>query len=396
MRVSIPSVIISGEIDMARIKYEDVIPILQELIRIKTENPPGTTRDAVDYLAELFQNAGIKYSLQEYAPGHVNIIAEYGDPKESIILTGHLDTVPAGDEQLWKHNPFEGQIENDKLYGRGATDMKSAVAAFVAVMNWLKKSEIKLDKRIVFLGTADEETGMDGAYYAKKQGIMENCEFVVIGEPTDLHIAVAEKGVLWIEVQVNGKAAHGSTPELGTNAIEEAAKLIPKMHSAVPKDLHPVLKKSTLNIGKIFGGTAINVVPERCSFQCDYRVTPNVDAENVWKTIVQLIEEFNRESPATVTVRKIHQIKAIEAQHNNALLTKFKAYANKIGKKTDLGVTYGTDGAMLIPDYNTPFVICGPGHLDKLHVVDECVDIQQVIDYANMILEILLSYAKEN
>ena len=381
---------------MAQIKEEDVIPILKELIKAKTENPPGETTNAVMYLTKLFDSVGITYELQEYKKGHINIIAEYGEGEKSIILTGHLDTVPAGDEHFWNYPPFDAVESQGQIYGRGSTDMKSAVAAFVAILLWLKKHNIKLNRKIIFFGSADEEVGMDGAAYAKENGVMKNCEFLLIGEPTDLNVAIAEKGTLWVEVNIEGKAAHGSTPELGINAVEEAAKLIPKMKSVIPRKEHSILGKSTLNIGKITGGTAINVVPENCSFQCDYRLTSNVKSEKVWGDIVKLIEDFNNQSSAKVSVRKIHEIPPIEVQREHKLLDAFKNYARKLKKQVSMGVNYGTDGAMLIPKTNVPFVICGPGHLDQLHVVDEHVDKQQVIDYANMVLDILLDYCKVN
>ncbi|MCK5410218.1 MAG: M20/M25/M40 family metallo-hydrolase, partial [Candidatus Heimdallarchaeota archaeon] len=156
------------------------------LIKIKTENPPGLTIDVVKYLANELEKCGILSEIQEYSEGKANIIAEYGDGERSIILTGHLDTVPAGDENKWKFPPF-GSIEDDgKIYGRGSTDMKGAVAAFIAVMKYLKENNVKISKKIVFLGTSDEEIGMDGAVVAKESGIMENCDFVIIGEPTEL------------------------------------------------------------------------------------------------------------------------------------------------------------------------------------------------------------------
>ncbi|MBY8999820.1 MAG: M20 family metallopeptidase [Candidatus Heimdallarchaeota archaeon] len=373
-----------------KIAEDDVIPILKELIKIKTENPPGFTIEATKYLVEELEISGISSVVQEYAEGKANLIAGYGEGKKNIILTGHLDTVPSGDESKWKFPPFDGIEDSGKIYGRGATDMKGAVAAFIAVMKYLKENNVKLSKKIVFLGTADEEIGMDGAVVAKESGIMKDCEFVVIGEPTDLQVAIAEKGTLWVKIKVEGKSAHGSTPHLGINAIETAAKIIPLMNAAIPDYEHKILGQSTLNIGKIGGGTLINVVPEYCEFECDYRVVADKLRGAVKEKINEIVNSVNIESKAKVSFEIIHEVPAIELQDHPKFFDILTKKAQKYGKEKLIGVNYGTDGAMLVPDNNTPFVIIGPGNLDQLHVTDEYTEKDKVITFANLILESII------
>lgn len=371
------------------ITENDVIPILKELIKLKTENPPGFTMNAVKYLEEELEECGIHSKIQEYSEGKANIIAEYGDGVKSIILTGHLDTVPAGDENKWKFPPF-GSIEDDgKIYGRGSTDMKGAVAAFIAIMKYLKENNVKINKKIVFLGTSDEEIGMDGAVVAKDSGIMENCDFVVVGEPTDLKVAIAEKGTLWIKVKVEGESAHGSTPHLGINAIETAAEVIPLMKTAIPNFEHKILGKSTLNIGKIEGGTLINVVPEYCEFKCDYRVVADELRGQIKEKIEDIVKSVNNRSEAKVSIEIIHEVPAIELKDPPEFL-QILAKNAKQSEDEFIGVNYGTDGAMLVPEYDTPFVIIGPGNLDQLHVTDEYTEKDKVITFANLILNSIL------
>jgi len=372
------------------ITEEDVIPILKDLIKIKTENPPGTTIEAVNYLAKEFEKSGIQTEIQEYAEGKANIIAEFGENEKTVIITGHLDTVPAGDEGKWKYPPFDAIEDEGRIYGRGSTDMKGAVAAYVSVMKKLKENEVKLKKKIIFLGTSDEEIGMDGSLAAKNAGIMENCDFVLIGEPTELKIGIAEKGTLWIKVAVTGKSAHGSAPHLGISAIEGAAKLLLRMKEAVPELDHAVLGKSSLNIGKISGGTLINVVPEYCEFECDFRLVDDNLREQTKKTINDIIEKFNNKQEAQAEIKIIHEIPAIELKEESAFVELLKNKAKELGIHEIIGVNYGTDGAMLVPDYNTPFVIMGPGKLDQLHVTDEYTEKKEVLDYANLVYQAIL------
>lgn len=375
---------------MNTIKENDVIPILKRLVNIRTENPPGITLEAINYLSDLFDKYEIKNTIQEYQEGKANIIAEVGEGDKTIILTGHLDTVPAGDVAKWKYSPFSGEDVNGKIYGRGTTDMKGAVAAFVAILLKIKELKIPLDRRIIFLGTSDEEIGMDGALVAKEKGVMTNCEFVVIGEPTELKLAVAEKGTLWFKIKITGVSAHGSTPHLGINAIDGASKLIPRIKEVVPDFEHKILGKSTLNIGKITGGTLINVVPEYCEIECDLRLVADNLREETKKKIEEIIKQYNIENQAKASIELIHEIPAIELKEENAFFNLLKNKAAEKGVKEIIGVNYGTDGAMLIPEYNTPFVIMGPGKLNQLHVTDEYTEKKEVIDYANIVYDALI------
>lgn len=372
------------------ITEEDVIPILKNLIQIKTENPPGNTLDAVEYIQEIFKTNGIETKIQNYANERANIVAYYGESEKTVILTGHLDTVPSGDQEKWKFPPFAAEEHDGKIYGRGATDMKGADAAFIAVLIALKKNNVKLNKKIIFLGTSDEEIGMDGASAAKDDRIMENCDFVLVGEPTELQVGIAEKGTLWIKVKVFGTSAHGSTPHLGISAIEGAVKLIPKMKDAVPVYNHEILGKSTLNIGKIQGGTLINVVPEYCEFRCDYRLVADSLRDDVKHKINEMIEEFNKQGPGRAEVEIIHEIPAIELNREDEIIKNLKRKAFDLSKDKIIGLNYGTDGAMLIPGTNVPFVIMGPGKLNLLHVTDEYTEKQEVIAYANLVYDTLV------
>ncbi len=372
------------------ITEEDVIPILKELVKIKTENPPGETLEAVNYIKNILEEYGIETKIQEYANGRANIIAHYGESKQTVILTGHLDTVPSGDETKWKYPPFAAIEHEGKIYGRGTTDMKGADAAFISVLIALKKKNIELNKKIIFLGTSDEEIGMDGSFAAKEDGIMEGCEFVLVGEPTELQVGIAEKGTLWIKIKIYGKSAHGSTPHLGISAIEGAASLIPKMKEVIPDFTHEIMGKSTVNIGKISGGTLINVVPEYCEFKCDIRLVSDNLREEVKTKLKKLIDGFNEQEPVRAEIEIIHEIPTIELKYETEIVKFLKKKASELGKNEIIGVNYGTDGAMLIPGTNVPFIIMGPGKLDQLHVTDEYTEKQEVIDYANIVYDALV------
>ncbi len=372
------------------IKKDDVVPILQKLINFKTVNPPGHTIEAINYITTLLREVGIEVKIQNYEDNKANIIARYGQPKNNLILTGHIDVVPEGNQSKWVHPPFSAKEEEGKIYGRGATDMKGAIACFVAILKKLKEKNITLTHTIKLLVTSDEEVGMGGAKASMKQNVMDNTDFVVIGEPTELSLATAEKGVYWVQVKVNGKSAHGSKPHLGINAIEGAVKLITEIKKVVPKEKHELLDYSTLNIGKIDGGTAPNVVPEYCEFTCDFRLVPGVQPKKLKKEIEVIIDDFNRKEKAKAEIVLLHDTPALELNEEHRFYTNLK---QKIKEKDELkiiGVPYGTDGAILIPKYNTPFIIFGPGRLDKLHVTDEYVEVDELIEYSNILIDTII------
>ncbi len=371
------------------ITENDVIPLLKKLIQFNTENPPGRTIEAVRYIANILKSGGIKCEIQEYKEGHANLIAEYGEGEKSIILTGHIDTVISGDKKRWTYPPLSGEEHDGHIYGRGSTDMKGAVAAFIALLFALKKEKVKLNKKIVLLITSDEESLMKGSIDALERGIMNNCDFLLVGEPTELNIGIAEKGMCWVKVIVHGIASHGSRPELGVNAIEAASKLFSELKKIIPLTKHDLLDYSTINISTIKGGTPF-VVPEYCDFDIDYRLPPNIDNNQVRSKFEETISQFNRNNKAKVELEYIFTIPAIEYNEQSDFITSLKEKAHKMGGVEKIGLAYGTDAGILVPPKNTPFVIFGPGRMDKLHVTDEFVEKKVVISYSNILLEALI------
>jgi succinyl-diaminopimelate desuccinylase len=295
--------------------------------------------------------------------------------------------VPVGDESKWKHPPLVMTEVGDKLYGRGTVDMKGGVASLIAVMDAIYRSDLELNHRIVFAGTADEEVGMHGALHLKEKGVIENADCVVITEATDLKVGIAEKGPVWIRVQVKGKAAHGSMPEEGINAIEGACKTITELTSSLPKDSHPLLGQTTLNVGMIEGGSKINVVPEDCYFDCDYRLIPEVNFESFIVSINKLVEQINEKNDFKITAEVSHSVPALETKENEHIVQSMLKWTEKItgDKQKPIGLTYGTDAAALIPPKYIPFIILGGGYPSVLHQTNEFVNLSDLVKAAKII-----------
>ena len=373
------------------INEEFLVPILQNLIKIPTENPPGKTREIVDYLSGLFPSEkGFRTKIIPYKHGEVelhNIVVELGTGIQKIVLCGHLDTVPAGSHTNWKHKPFDGILEDGKIYGRGSADMKGGVVSIIGVLyNFIENKEFLQKYTLVFAGTADEEAGMSGAETLEKTGIMDNAILLIVPEATNLQVGIAEKGVLWIKLIVHGKQAHGSMPEQGLNAIEAAASLYPQLHACLSGATSNILGKSTLNIGSIKAVTKINVVPNQVELELDYRLVPEENHDEVLKKLRALKPIFG-----TYDIEITHDLPALISKQNQ-----FVKNLTILTGKEQVGLTYGTDAAKLLMNKDIPFVIFGPGDNTIIHQDNEYVHKSQVVQISELLTKALLDTYNNN
>ncbi|MHA1975517.1 MAG: M20 family metallopeptidase [Candidatus Hodarchaeales archaeon] len=355
------------------------IPILKDLIQIKTENPPGETRKIIEWIESWAKAENISVKTHWYEKNRGNIQLTIGKADKTILICGHLDTVPMGNIENWNHDPFGGEEVNGYIYGRGSADMKSGVAITLSALKRIndKFNNSKMEYNITFLGTSDEEVGLGGARASLELGILEKTDFLIIPEPTGLSVGIAEKGVLWLSIIASGKSAHGSTPEKGVNAIEELVKLFPILHSSIPDYTDDILGKSTLNIGVIQGGNIANVVPERAEIQCDFRLVPPIQPVEFSKKLAQKVEEFASGSPAKFQFVVRQTMPVIRSRKEDKFVSKF---IEKSGNRSISGLNYATDGAVLVSNApkKLPFVLYGPGNPKNIHIADEKVSIQEV------------------
>ncbi len=369
-------------------KLSESINILKELICLNSENPPGNTRSNLEWIKNWADNNNITAETQWYEENKGNIILSVGESDKSIVLCGHLDTVPIGDPNNWNFDPL-GAIENDGfIYGRGAADMKGGVAACLAALKKIKNAgNNDLEYKIVFLGTSDEEIGMEGAKTAVKSGFMDQVKLLIVTEPTALNVGIAEKGILWLSVHSYGKAAHGSTPEKGVNAIEKLVDTFPILHSEIPKTRDPILGTSTLNIGMIKGGKSANVVPEHAEVHCDYRIVPPVDPEHFANEISDKITHFSKENSAQYEIKIKQILPSVYTSEENLYIQHF---LTKNVSQDIIGLNYGTDAAILV-DRNppVPFIIFGPGNPKRIHVANERVSMDEVIEVESVLTKFL-------
>lgn len=232
----------------------EMVNLLQALIRIRSANPPGNEEEIARYIRDYPYENGLEVELVPLEPGRSSLVGRLpGRERGSIVLCGHLDTVAVEEDESWTKPPFEGLIEGGRLYGRGAADMKGGVAVILQAARLIAAfARGRSPRKTLLLAlTADEEQGYRGAETLIEQDFFKDAEFMVVAESTDGKVFIGEKGELWLRVRFLGRAAHGSTPELGINAILPAAVFCTRLNAEATK-LPAVAGsgKMTLNIGK--------------------------------------------------------------------------------------------------------------------------------------------------
>lgn len=380
---------------------EFAVALTRDLIRFQSVNPPGDEQPVAEFLAGVLGRHGIAAEIQPIEPGRANLLARLpGEGAGSLIFTGHLDVVPPG-EQPWEHGPFTGDLVDGKVYGRGSADMKGGVAAIVAAMILLKEQGVRPAGDIVLAATAGEEAGLYGAGVMAQRRSLEGARWLVVAEPTDLNVFIAEKGILWADVTAAGRTAHGSMPHLGVNAISYMARLIERLDGTYPfpYTASPLLGAPTLSVDVIRGGNKSNVVPDLCRISIDMRTVPSQHHEEIIRSLGRLAREVADDfNPAiAVTVDVVHDERSVETPRQDPLVqAAIRAVTRVRGREPEVGgVAYATDAAVFGPAFDIPMVICGPGAPGMAHQPNEHVEVEQLVQatqiYADLAMDLLRS-----
>lgn len=376
---------------------EEAVRFLQTVLQHDTTNPPGGERALAQYIADTLETMGIKSHLDILAEERANFVGclPGSGEKKALLFNGHLDVVPAG-EQQWQHPPFAGQIDNGKVYGRGASDMKGGLAAMVMAAGLVARAGVFLKGDLLITGTAGEETDSIGAHDLLKQGYLENVDAAVIGEPSNLQLFSACKGALWLEFKTVGKTAHGSMPDQGCNAILQMNALINELNQYVfACQGHPLLGQSTMNIATIHGGVKTNVVPDACTLTVDIRTIPGENHEKIVFDIKKIMTRLTRENQDfcfSLTITNNRPPVATDVD-SVAMQNALQSAVQSLGKELiPCGVNYYTDGSVFAPALGIPIVLFGPGDEKLAHQPDEYVEIDKYIDAIKFYVAFILNH----
>jgi len=374
-------------------KESPVLKLLSKLVSIPSINPSldretvGCGEEPVTaFLEETAQNAGLVTERQKVATGRDNLLVRLppaGEVKNRVLLAPHLDVVPAPLEA------FTPKIIGNQLHGRGACDTKGSVACFFqALLDLASSSECPQDTEILFVGLVDEECAQAGSRAFANSTITG--DLAIVGEPTGLGVVSSHKGSLWIQLETTGKAAHGSTPEKGVNAIEKMHQAMNRLLGEYQKSLNsksdPLLGRPTLSLGTIKGGDQPNIVPSRCQLELDRRTIPGESPESVMEELHALFGVLGKSAPTI----KISRTVPCPPLRTNPELPFAKLLLKCANQEETKGVPYFTDASPLSMG-GTPALVFGPGNIEQAHAEKEWIDLEELEKAHSIVLTFLRS-----
>ncbi len=363
-----------------------IVGFLASLVRADSSNPPGDTRKVADLIAAHLREASIDFQILADEPRKPNIIARLGTGRPELLFTSHMDTVPAGNPKSWRHEPFGAEIVGTQLHGRGSADAKASLVAMVAALEALSTA-LPLRGTLTLTAVSDEEVGgVKGTEYLVDRGLLKPDQ-VVVGEITENRIASAEKGVLWVRITTHGRAAHGSTPWEGANAINAMLMVLSAIEQEVGARLqerqHPLVPPASLSIGTIRGGVATNVVADWCEATIDRRTLPHEHIPEALAEIERVITALQEADPTLqADVEVLQAGPPIETPPDAPLVRTAQAAAQALQLSPDpVGYHQASDGRFFA-ERGVPTVLFGPGDPELAHTPNECVDLNDVVTAA--------------
>jgi succinyl-diaminopimelate desuccinylase len=363
-----------------------LVELTRTLVAFETINPPGNERPCAEHLGGLLEDGGFFVSYHDFADTRTSLVARIGGASDTkpLCFTGHIDVVPLG-AAPWSVDPFAGEIADGKLYGRGTTDMKSGVAAFVVAGLNLAKDFAK-GPGVVLVITAGEETGCEGAYHLAGLGdVLGEAGAIVVAEPTSNQPWIGHKGALWLKARTTGVTAHGSMPKQGDNAVYKAARAIGQLEDFdFNIARHQVLGKPTLNVGSVHGGLNINSVPDLAEVGIDIRTILDQDHAILRSQLTGYLGE-DVELESVVDVGGVLTDPADEwMQEVHEIMTEILD-----GPPESRTAPYFTDASALTPAYGgPPTVILGPGEAVMAHQTDEYCLVNKIGEARDAYIEI--------
>ena len=306
-----------------------------------------------------------------------------------LVLSGHTDVVPV-DGQDWSSDPFIATIRGDKLYGRGSCDMKGFIACALSLLpQAVQLSNNGQLRRPLHLALSfDEEVGCLGAPLIladlKARGITP--DYCIVGEPTNMAMVVAHKGISIYRCRVHGKSAHSSLTAQGVNAISYASRLVGYVDALAETlsarddgDALFTVPYSTLSVGTIQGGTATNIVPNLCEFTFDYRNLPHMTQDDILEPIQAKVAELTAQMQARAPETGIELLQevSVPAMTDNDSAELQSLIAALTGDDERQKVAYATEGGQFT-NAGIPTIICGPGSIEQAHKADEYVELSEM------------------
>ncbi|MDI3340061.1 MAG: M20 family metallopeptidase [Sphaerobacter sp.] len=377
----------------------DVVELLVQLVAIESVNPaypgPASGEAALArFVADFCRAAGAEVRTREILPGRPNVVATLrsGRPGPALVFEAHLDTVGILDMGEAALRP---RIAGDRLYGRGACDVKGGLAAMLAALAGLAPRRSELPQDLVLAAVIDEEATFQGVRGFLDEGLPIGA--AVVAEPTDLRVVVAHKGCVRWRIRTVGRAAHSARPDEGLNAIDQMAEVVRALRVELQPRLatrcHPLLGRPTLSVGTIAGGTGVNVVPARCVVEVDRRLIPGETAASALAEVDAVLAELRRAQPWVTVEREEPSIVdgCLDTPPDAAIVQAALAACRQAGYPGEpTGVPYGTDASKFAAR-GIPSIVLGPGSITHAHSAHEFIPLTELHHAVAIYSQIALS-----
>jgi succinyl-diaminopimelate desuccinylase len=376
-----------------------VVELTRALVSVDTCNPPGNERPIEGLVRDALAPRRPRWTAIEPSPNRLSLVADLPHPdgddprRRTLIVNGHLDVVPVN-AVAWSHDPFDPEVCDGKLFGRGSADMKGGVAAAICALEALERAGVAPGCNVVFHLVADEERG--GRYGTRallEQGLIRG-DACLVPEPTDLQLCIAERGLMQARIRVEGRPAHGSRPRQGVSAIEHAAKLVLALHAADYGDIeHPLLGRPTANVGTIAGGTTFNTVAESCEIGLDRRLLPGATPGTTEAGIRAAIDR--------AMVDGLRYDFEVDMFGEASEMPETDPWVDCVGGAVEratgarpgvIGMSFTTDARFVRNQAGIPTVVCGPGAVEQAHANDEFVRVDQLVDATVAFAELIAAF----
>jgi acetylornithine deacetylase/succinyl-diaminopimelate desuccinylase family protein len=381
-----------------RVSRDEIVALASRLISIPSAS--GEERAVMEEVIRWCSFFDLPFQVIDSDPDRPNVVISLGDPAAgpTIVMNGHLDTVPVSDLLDWRTGPFDPTVSEDgkKLFGRGASDMKSSVAVMLHVMEILNLQDVSLRGSVQTHVVSDEETsGVFGTMFLLEEiaaGRLPRPDYCLIGEKSDLKVRNAERGLLAVDVTCHGRAAHTAAARVtGVNAIAKAAKAILALEMDIDR-FHPAVGKPVISINTIQAGIAHNVVPGQCTFSIDRRLIPGETRESAVAEIVATLDDITSQDAAFRYELDIDPLKdhipANITEDSSPIVQALQASISKVtGQEPEYFVAWSgaTDGRFY-RQAGIDTVGYGPGG-ENAHGANEAVQIDDLVTQARVYVE---------
>jgi succinyl-diaminopimelate desuccinylase len=396
---------------LAHVTADEVTELTRRLVRIPSVYRPGEAganeAEVAAAVAECLRAEGLAVHVDEVAPGRPNVLGvlEGAAPGRTLCLEGHTDVVTEGDPQAWRHPPFEAVLEDGRVYGRGAADMKGGLAAAMLAAAALRRSGVAFAGRLVVAALVDEEAGMTGARHFVRTPLGRSVDAAIICEPEANELCLEQKGVFWVRVRVRGRMAHGAMPYAGVNPIAVAGELLaglPRLERRVTRGVprSRFLGRPHITATSVRAPTAgvaqNNVIPGDAECLLDVRLVPGLMPEVVLGALRTAADAIAAGHPgAAIEIEVVEPPRPATRVPASEPVVRALAWATRrvTGRRPRYGGVPGsTDGTILHAEAGIPIVTCGPGPREIPHQVDEYVEVRELLDASRSYAAAALRY----